>query len=257
MRTSSVLCLAAISAALVTLASSTATMQTSSADPDVVGLRLGMTEGQAMAALRAYNPAVRIRPVADTLPTPAGTRYTRMLYAGVFGDDRAGIGDETFKVEFSNPSPEARIILVWRRQTYPAGRELTVENVLAAFRDKYGPQRFARTTAGLANWTWATGAGGQPPADHSPCIVHQQVAMALTIQIVTSGFVEPRTHFADPRCGSVLDMVISSNGPLATSIVTTLTDFAGGMRTRMELEEMSRRPDNRAIEADQRGRPKL
>jgi hypothetical protein len=225
--------------------------------PDVVGLRLGMTQEQAIAALRAYNPAVRVRAIADTLPPPAGTRYTRTLYAGVFGDDRTGIGDETFRIELSNPLPTPRVIVVWRHQTYPAGRELSVANIVAAFRDKYGPPRFTRTAARLTNWTWATGTGAQQPTDHAACIVHQQATMGTSISLVTSAFVEPRIYFHDSQCGTVLDMVVSGTGPLAASTVTALTDFPGGVRTRLEVEEMSQRPDTRPAEADARGRPAL
>ena len=40
-------------------------------------------------------------------------------------------------------------------------------------------------------------------------------------------------------------------------IGTSLVDYPAGVRAREELDAMSRRPDTRVIEAEQRGKPKL
>jgi hypothetical protein len=225
--------------------------------PDIIGLRLGMTEPEAVAALRAFNPAVRIRTVTDTLPTAAATRFTATLYAGFYGDDRAGIGDEIVKLAFSNPTPTPRLLGIWRRQSFPQGRELSMANTASAIRDKYGAPLFTHVATGQTTWVWGTGVNGRQPSGMTACTSHQNAVNGLDINIVTSGFIEPRTYFQTPECGVAVNVMILDFRGLVTTIGTSLVDYVAGVRVREELEAMSRRPDNRAIEADQRGKPKL
>jgi hypothetical protein len=229
----------------------------SPASPDVIGLRLGMTEQEAVAVLRAYNPAVRIRKVTDTLPTSPATRFTTTLYAGFFGDDRAGVGDEVVKIEFTNPTPVPRVLGIWRKQSFLPGRELSMANTTAAIREKYGPPLFTHTATGLTLWTWATGFAGRPPPGLSSCGGGYSPVDTLATNLVTSAFIEPRAFFNAPDCGMAINVTIVDAGGLVTTLGTSLTDYAVGVRAREELEAMSRRPDTRAIEAEQRGKPKL
>jgi hypothetical protein len=228
-----------------------------SAQPDIIGLRLGMTEPEAVAVLRAFNPAVRIRTVTDTLPTAAATRFTATLYAGFYGDERAGIGDEVVKLAFSNPTPMPRVIGIWRKQLFPQGRELAMANTAAAIRDKYGAPLFTHVATGQTTWVWGTGVNGRQPPGMTACSAHQSAVNSLDINIVSSGFIEPRAYFHAPDCGIAINVMILDVRGLVTTIGTSLVDYAAGVRVREELEVMSRRPDNRAIEAEQRGKPKL
>lgn len=228
-----------------------------SAQPDIIGLRLGMTEQEAVAVLRAFNPAVRIRTVTDTLPNAQATRFTATLYAGFYGDDRAGIGDEVVKLAFSNPTPVPRVLGIWRRQYFPQGHELAMANTTAAIREKYGTPRFTHVATGQTRWVWGTGLNGRQPPDMTSCSAHQNAVEGLDINIVTSAFVEPRAYFHAPDCGIAINVMILDVRGLVTTMGTSLVDYAAGVRVREELEVMSRRPDNRAIEADQRGKPKL
>ena len=217
-----------------------------------------MTEPQAVAALRAYNPSVQIRAVADTLPNTPATRFTATMYAGVFGDDRAGIGDELIRLDFTNPTPVPRLLGISRRQAFPTGRELTLTNTLAAFRDKYGAPRFTRTAARQTVWLWAPGVDPrvqQPPSGCSR--ITDNLSEPPNLGIVVNTFVEPRAYFPLPECGVVIEMGVHEVGGLVRVIVTTLLDFPAGARVHAELDEMRKRPDPRPAEADQRGRPKL
>jgi hypothetical protein len=225
--------------------------------PDVIGLRLGMTEQETVAVLRAYNPAVRIRTVTDTLPTPAATRFTATVYAGFFGDERAGIGDEVVKLAFSNPTPVPRVLGIWRKQLFPQGRELSMANTTSAIRDKYGAPLFTHVATGQTTWVWGTGLAGRQPPGMTACSAHQNAVNSLDIDIVTSTFLEPRAYFPATDCGVAINVLILDVRGLVNTIGTSLVDYAAGVRAREEIEVMSRRPDNRAIEADQRGKPKL
>lgn len=228
------------------------------AGPDVIGLRLGMTEAQAVAVLRAYNPGVQFRPVADALPTPAATRFTSTLYAGIYGDDRAGIGDEIVKLAFTNPTPVARVMGIWRKQSFPQGRELTVANTLAAFRDKYGPAPYVFTATGRTTWAWATGLGGRPPESYNYCIRSWgDMADPPNLGIVVNTFVEPRAYSNTPDCGVSVGMEVHDARGLVDYISISLIDHPATVRAREELDEMSKRPDTRPSEADRRGRPAL
>lgn len=229
-----------------------------SAGPDVIGLRLGMTEPEAIALLRAHNAGVQIRTVVDTLPTPAATRFTTTLYAGIFGDDRAGIGDELIKIAFTNPTPVPRVMGIWRKQSFPQGRELTLVNTLAAFRDKYGAPGFTFAATRRTIWAWATGLGGRPPQSLSNCMKPWgDPGEPPNLNIVVNTFIEPRAYSNTPDCGVSTDMGVYDVGGLVTYISTALIDHPATVRAREEVDDMSKRPDPRPADADQRGRPAL
>ena len=227
------------------------------AAPDIIGLRLGMTEQEAVAALRAYNPAVRVRTVAQTLPNPQATRATATMYAGYYGDERAGIGDEVVKLEFTNPTPMPRVLGIWRNQSFPQGRELALTKTAAAIQDKYGAPQFQHNATSQTTWTWATGTSGRPPPGLTVCSGGYSAVETLAISLVTSNFMEPRSFFNAPDCGVAINAVLKHANGLVSTIGTSLVDYPAGVRAREELDLMSRRPDTRAIEAEQRGKPRL
>lgn len=227
------------------------------AAPDIIGLRLGMTEQEAVAALRAYNPAVRLRTVAQTLPNPQATRATATMYAGYYGDDRTGIGDEVVKLEFTNPTPVPRLLGIWRRQFFPPGRELSVTNTVAALQEKFGTPQFQHNATGQTTWTWATGISGRPPPGLTICSGGYSAVETLVISLVVSNFMEPRAFFNAPDCGVAINAVLKHANGLVSTIGTSLADYPAGVRAREEIDVMSRRPDTRAIEAEQRGKPRL
>jgi len=225
--------------------------------PDVIGLRLGMTEGEVIATLRARDRGVRLRTVAQTLPNRDATRATVTIYAGFYGDDRAGVGDEIVKVEFTNPTPVPRVLGIWRKQLFLQGHELSTANTTAAIREKYGTPRFTQTATGLTHWTWATGFAGKPPPSLSACIGGAHPIDGLAINIVTDSLVEPRAYFLAPDCGIAINAVVHDARGLVTAVGTSLVDYPAGVRAREEIEELGRRPDMRPVEADRRGKPTL
>jgi hypothetical protein len=217
-----------------------------------------MTLEQTQQALLAHGKDVRIRLVHEVLPAAPGTRFVSILWAGIFGDTSAGTGDEYFKLEFSNP-PTQRLIVIWRKQTFPPRHELGMNSTAAAFREKYGQPRFTHNATPLTRWTWATGAAGQQPPGQSACGPQGTVALAMTPQEVIRPVlsVETRTYFNAPQCGTAVDVSVTGFNQLVDTIATMLIDFPAAQRAREEIEAMSRRPDTRPIEAEQRGRPKL
>ena len=233
------------------------TARVPAAAPDIIGLRLGMTEQEAVAALRVYSPSVRIRTLVQTLPNPQATRATATLYAGFYGDDRAGIGDEVVKLEFSNPTPTPRVLGIWRMQSFPQGRELAMTHTLAAIQDKYGAPQFQHAAPAQAQWTWATGVAGRPAPGLSPCGGAYSPVETLVLSLVASNFIEPRVYFNAPDCGVAINAVLKHTNGLVSTIGTSLVDYPAGVRAREELEVMGRRPDTREIEAEQRGKPRL
>ena len=79
----------------------------------------------------------------------------------------------------------------------------------------------------------------------------------LAINLVASSFIEPRVFFNAPDCGVAINTVLKDVNGLISMIGTSLVDYPAGVRAREELDLMSRRPDTRAIEAEQRGKPRL
>jgi hypothetical protein len=77
------------------------------------------------------------------------------------------------------------------------------------------------------------------------------------MNLVTSNFIEPRVYFNAPDCGVAINATLTHANGLVSTIGTSLVDYPAGVRAREELEVMSRRPDTRAIEAEQRGKPRL
>jgi hypothetical protein len=225
--------------------------------PDIIGLRLGMTEQEAVAVLRARNPAVRIRTVIQTLPDPRATRATATLYAGYYGDDRSGIGDEVVKLEFTNPTPVPRVWGIWRKQSFPQGHELSMTNTVSAIQGKYGQPQFEHSATGQTTWTWATGLSGKPPPGLTLCGGGYSAVESLEIRLVATDFMEPRAYVNAPDCGVTINVGLRDANGLVSTIGTSLVDYPAGVLSREELAVMGQRPDTRMLEAEQRGKPTL
>ncbi|MCF8710129.1 hypothetical protein [Rhizorhapis sp. SPR117] len=87
---------------------------------EIAGLRLGMTEAEARAALRALDPALRITPVMGVSNYSDGVNP--ILKTAEFLDRLEGSKGHqgaSFTVYFSGPAGEVRVIGISRRAMMP------------------------------------------------------------------------------------------------------------------------------------------
>jgi len=222
--------------------------------PDVVGIRLGLSAEQTMQALRTFNPQVRIRVVQESF---RNATFVSNIFAGAFGDDRQGTGDDLFRLQFSNP-PDSRLVLIGRQQRFPAGHELAISQVLAAFEEKYGPPLYKGGAAILTNLAWAAGVAGQPAPSQATCQSAAGAGVSLSGNVVLS----PQGNSIDTRmlptaaaCGITVGVRIDHLGNGVSMINTGLIDYPAVQRTIDELSAVP--PDLRPKEPEGRGKPRL
>ena len=220
---------------------------------DIVGIRLGLSTEQTAQALRAFNPQTRIRSVQESF---GGVTFVSSMFAGAFGDDRLGIGDDLFRFQFSNP-PDSRLVLIGRQQRFPPGHELAIAQVVAAFEEKYGAPLYKGGAAILTNLGWAAGISGQPAPSQAICQGAANAGAALSGTVVLS----PQAEAIDARmlltaaaCGVAVGTRIEHPGGLVSMIYTGLIDYPAVQRT---VDELKGVPDTRPQPIEGRGKPRL
>lgn len=115
---------------------------------DMVGIKLGSREKDAVAALKRYNPALTTTPLLlmtyTVLPnvsmTPVIVAETKPAPDGGF---------ERFSLELTYSPNEAYVWSISREVGIAKSQAPTFENTLAGFRTKYGPESFALTNEQL------------------------------------------------------------------------------------------------------------
>jgi len=179
------------------------------------------------------------------------------MFAGAFGDDRLGIGDDLFRLQFSNP-PDSRLVLIGRQQRFPSGRELAIAQVVGAFEEKYGPPLYKGGAAILTNLGWATGIPGQPAPSQAICQGAANAGAALSGTVVLSpqaDAIDARMLLTAAACGVAVGTRIEHPGGLVSMIYTGLIDYPAVQRTVDELKGVP--PDTRPQQIEDRGKPRL
>jgi len=112
-------------------------------DPDVVGIRSGMTVKDAMLALKADNPRLKLSP-----STRQFEGFTGELLLSVFGEEAATPGPNSMplrageKVEilFTIPPNQELVWGVMRVYNFAGAERPSLQNTLEALHRKYGPE---------------------------------------------------------------------------------------------------------------------
>lgn len=125
---------------------------------DVVGIKLGMTEQQARAAIKAHSAQAVLneKTMKFTFNDGARQQETAAFIASISAsipNVANASGGENIQLEFSPPPQEQRVIRVWRTlslyQDPPA-----LERVLDSLTQKYGkPRSYMTTGIGVKNGT--------------------------------------------------------------------------------------------------------
>ena len=142
------LCSASISVALVTLTPAFAqTASTPAAKMDIAGVRIGMTEAEARAALTAFDRSMRIIRTTSRYNYAAGEGRPENLSSPDFLDrlevQPAGGGFELFIVYFATPPSEPRVIAIERPALAHTQNPPTQQQFRASLLAKYGQPSFA------------------------------------------------------------------------------------------------------------------
>ncbi|HKU25956.1 MAG TPA: hypothetical protein VJQ54_10830 [Candidatus Sulfotelmatobacter sp.] len=152
----------------------TAKMATSAGFVDVVGVKLGMTGEQAMAALKEANPKFKI----DVIRSPGRWDYLARLTDDSSADPTkqwviglqanapvvGSYSPETINVGMTTHPNQSFVYVVSRVITFQEGAMPAAENVLAGLRKKYGPESYpvpAATGEGFPDVRWVFDTKGQ------------------------------------------------------------------------------------------------
>jgi hypothetical protein len=120
---------------------------------DIVGIKLGMTPAQAVAAVKAYNPNLKIETLTARLEHPSGTpgNFVRvpMTIKAFTPNVRQDLGPvEWIAMEFTMPPGHPLLAKVQRFTGFLYTEPVTASTLLQSLRKKYGQENYTSTTTG-------------------------------------------------------------------------------------------------------------
>jgi hypothetical protein len=133
---------------------------------DIVGIKLGMTPEQAFAAVKAFNPQMKIdinktRVQSPDAPQGQFTEVPQYAVAHTVGKPPGFIlpdgSMDVITIEFTVPPSPAFVARVDRETQFPNGEPVVASNIVDALHKKYGQELFS--DAGLV---WVFDAAGKP-----------------------------------------------------------------------------------------------
>lgn len=118
------------------------TMAAQAGSVDIVGIRLGMTPKQAIAAIKAHNPALTVYAVNMRLTHPGARNFVEVPHYIVATDSPPGtqrkmVGMEAIILEFTTP-PNSPVVAMASRYTNFA--PALASNLVEGLDKKYGPE---------------------------------------------------------------------------------------------------------------------
>jgi len=110
---------------------------------DIVGIKLGMTPEQAVAAVKAYNPNLKIENLTARLEHPSGTpgNFVRVPYTinAYTANTRQDLGPvEWIAMQFTLPPGPPLLAKVQRYTGFVASQPVMASNLVESLRKKYG-----------------------------------------------------------------------------------------------------------------------
>ncbi|MBS0367004.1 MAG: hypothetical protein JSR67_14400 [Proteobacteria bacterium] len=126
---------------------------TDAASLNMVGLKLGMTVEQAVAAIKAYNPAMQVEVLYGRLERPSASKYDRVpRFVSGYTRRSPNSGYETITAELTTPPSAPVVDIVERSVDMPPGQPVRASNLGDNFTRKYGPSNF-QSPQGMA-WVY-------------------------------------------------------------------------------------------------------
>ena len=190
---------------------------------DIVGVKLGMTPEQAFAAIRAYDPKLKIdiMNASISIPSTGQAKVPHLAVAhtlnprivgGPGGFNQPDASSEEIMVEFTTPPSPALVAKVTRLVVFPTQQPVVASNLLDALRKKYGQENFSNGVS--RDWIY----------DSSGKLLTRAVTSAeraCVPESTTIGF--PNEAPPSP------DDVIQGNGGTITLATTSLNETSTGL----------------------------
>ena len=115
---------------------------------DIVGIKLGMTPEQAVAAVKAYNPGLKIENLTARLEHPSGPQgnFVRVPYAihAYSANYRTDLGPvEWIAMQFTLPPGPPLLAKVARYTGFGVGHPVMASNLFDSLHKKYGQENLA------------------------------------------------------------------------------------------------------------------
>jgi hypothetical protein len=175
---------------------------------DIVGIKLGMTPEQAVAAIKAFNPAYKIEPISARLehPSQPGTfvRVPEKIQAHTANMDTNKGQVDAIVIYLTGPPNPPVVKKVTRYLGFPVGKPVTAGNLVDALRKKYGQETTAAGSGANVVWiydstnklithpltyddTMCTPISGGGPGIQDPTSDGTGVSLDLLTQLQTNG----------------------------------------------------------------------
>ena len=121
---------------------------------DIVGVKLGMSPQQALGAIRAYNPKLKIEIMNAfiTIPSSSQIKVPHLVVAhtvnprivgGPGGFNQMDGSSEEIVIEFTTPPSPALVAKITRQVVFPGDQPVPALNLLDSLRKKYGQESFS------------------------------------------------------------------------------------------------------------------
>jgi len=110
---------------------------------DIVGIKLGMTPEQALAAIKAYKSTFKIEVLNTRLFHPGVETFTRVPRYISAQEPNHGKGYEYISVEFTQPPSPPLVSRIERYIAMPASQPLMASTLVESLRKKYGQYNFS------------------------------------------------------------------------------------------------------------------
>ncbi len=219
---------------------------------DIVGIKLGMTPQQAVAAVKAHDPNLKIETLTARLEDPSGTpgNFVRVPFSinahSINHDPNKG-PVEWIAMQFTTPPNHPVIAKIVRNTTFTVGQPVQASNLLAALTQKYGQDNYEGLGSHRA-WVYdstgklltsvslplggcvsdgvASSVPGGGPTDHDPAKDVTNINLALTAD--ASGGADTK-----PACVPIVFVAASNVGtsyaPNSPQIQMTVTLESGAL----------------------------
>jgi hypothetical protein len=115
---------------------------------DIVGLKLGMSKDEVVAAIKAIDGLDEPGDVYRSIPKMQDTNHLAVLYAGSINKEKSGpyLKDE-ISIFFPSPPSQPNAIGISRRNSFTEDEAPALERVKKALLEKYGPPSREDTSA--------------------------------------------------------------------------------------------------------------
>lgn len=230
--------------------------------PDVAGFRPGLSVEEATAQLKAYNRIARVATAEMLNPDLGAEPFPYLLVLGDNGEFSADLID----MAVTSPPDKQVVWRVTRQILFPEGKQPLITDLLAALREKYGPESYGtQGVPPMLSWYFAEAGtrakdtsgttfmncgrsmpsvnpgplqGSTPPAQGTPPDPLNAANEQCRDMVVVSALIQPATN----RLLARILTVGVSDYPLAAREYRATTDLlskAAAARSQKELETAS------------------